>query len=83
MIESLRRISEYVEGMRKEAFLADQKTIDAVVRNLEIVGEAAARGKATRTPPSTTTTDAFQRNRDPKIFPPPAPPTQGGKEREK
>jgi uncharacterized protein with HEPN domain len=43
MIESLRRISDYIEGMRKEAFLADQKTIDAVVRNLEIVGEAAAR----------------------------------------
>ena len=43
VIESLRRISEYVESMRKETFLTDQKTIDAVVRNLEIVGEAAAR----------------------------------------
>ena len=43
MIESLRRISEYIEGMGKETFLTDQKTVDAVVRNLEIVGEAAAR----------------------------------------
>ena len=43
MIESLRRIAEYIEGMRKETFLKDQKTIDAVVRNLEIVGEAATR----------------------------------------
>ena len=43
MIESLRRISEYIEGMQRETFLTDQKTIDAVVRNLEIVGEAAVR----------------------------------------
>jgi len=31
------------KGCRREEFLSDQKTIDAVVRNLEIVGEAAAR----------------------------------------
>ena len=43
MVSSLFRISKYIEGMPREAFLSDQKTIDAVVRNLEILGEAAAR----------------------------------------
>lgn len=41
IIEAIDRISEYVKGMDYEAFAADQKTIDAVVRNLEIIGEAA------------------------------------------
>lgn len=31
----------YVEGMDHAQFSADQRTIDAVVRNLEVVGEAA------------------------------------------
>jgi uncharacterized protein with HEPN domain len=43
MLESLGRIARYTAGMQKEAFLSDSKTIDAVVRNLEIIGEAAAR----------------------------------------
>ncbi len=43
MLESLGRIAAYTAGMPKEAFLSDRKTIDAVVRNLEIIGEAAAR----------------------------------------
>ena len=43
MLESLGRIAESTAGMQKKAFLSDRKTIDAVVRNLEIVGEAAAR----------------------------------------
>ena len=38
---ALGRISSYVQGMDKDSFLNDQKTIDAVTRNLEIVGEAA------------------------------------------
>ena len=38
---SCRRIEEYVGEMCREEFLADTKTYDAVVRNLEIVGEAA------------------------------------------
>jgi uncharacterized protein with HEPN domain len=36
---ALERISSYVQGMDKDAFLNDQKTIDAVTRNLEIVDE--------------------------------------------
>jgi uncharacterized protein with HEPN domain len=35
------RITKYTPGMSKDAFLCDNKTYDAVVRNLEIIGEAA------------------------------------------
>src|SRR2546423_10228100 len=37
---ALRRIERYTRGMQREEFLVDEKTIDAVVRNLEIIGEA-------------------------------------------
>jgi uncharacterized protein with HEPN domain len=40
--EALDRIFEYVQGMDYDNWLKDRKTIDAVVRNLEIIGEAAA-----------------------------------------
>jgi len=40
-VEAVDRILGYVEGMDFAQFTADQKTIDAVVRNLEIIGEAA------------------------------------------
>lgn len=39
--EAIRRIAEYTAGMAYQAFLEDTKTQDAVVRNLEIIGEAA------------------------------------------
>lgn len=38
--ESIRRIVAYTMGMTYEAFLVDTKTQDAVIRNLEIIGEA-------------------------------------------
>jgi uncharacterized protein with HEPN domain len=37
---ALARIERYTSGMQREQFLVDEKTIDAVVRNLEIIGEA-------------------------------------------
>lgn len=37
---SLERIERYTSGMNRSQFLSDEKTIDAVVRNLEIIGEA-------------------------------------------
>jgi len=40
--EALDRIFEYVQEMDYENWLKDRKTIDAVVRNLEVIGEAAA-----------------------------------------
>ena len=41
ILEAIARIQHYVEGMDYSRFAADQKTMDAVVRNLEIIGEAA------------------------------------------
>ena len=41
MEEAIRRISSYTAGLTYEAFLLDTKTQDAIVRNLEIIGEAA------------------------------------------
>jgi len=38
--EAIRRVVEYTAGMTYQAFLEDTKTQDAVVRNLEIIGEA-------------------------------------------
>jgi len=38
--EAIRRISSYIKMMNHDAFFEDTKTQDAVVRNLEIIGEA-------------------------------------------
>jgi len=38
--EAIARILMYIEGMTFEQFLKDSKTQDAVVRNLEVIGEA-------------------------------------------
>jgi len=41
ILEAIATIGRYTAGMDYEAFRADGKTVDAVVRNLEIIGEAA------------------------------------------
>ncbi len=41
--ESIDKIDRYSKGMTQDNFQRDEKTIDAVVRNLEIIGEAASR----------------------------------------
>ena len=41
--EAVEKIERYISGMDHDAFVGDEKTIDSVVRNLEIVGEAANR----------------------------------------
>lgn len=41
--ESIEKIDRYVSGMSADFFMHDDKTVDAVVRNLEIIGEAANR----------------------------------------
>lgn len=41
ILDSITKIEEYIEGLSYESFGKDEKTIDAVVRNLEIIGEAA------------------------------------------
>lgn len=41
ILESIRKIKNYTTGLSFEDFKSDDKTIDAVVRNFEIIGEAA------------------------------------------
>lgn len=43
MWQALERIERYTKGVRQETFAQDEKTVDAVARNLEIIGEAANR----------------------------------------
>jgi len=38
--EAIHRIAEYTSGMTYRGFLGDTKTQDAVIRNLEVIGEA-------------------------------------------
>lgn len=39
--ESIAKIGRYTAGLDQAGFEADEKGVDAVVRNLEIIGEAA------------------------------------------
>lgn len=41
IVAAIERIHEYVADMDEAAFLKDRKTQDAVIRNFEIIGEAA------------------------------------------
>ncbi|MBU1261026.1 MAG: DUF86 domain-containing protein [Planctomycetes bacterium] len=41
ILDAIERIFSYAKGMSYKSFLADQKTQDAIVRNIEIIGEAA------------------------------------------
>ncbi len=41
ILTGINRINEYIEGMDFEHFIQDYKTVDAVIRNFEIIGEAA------------------------------------------
>ena len=40
ILESCEKVGEYNSGLTFESFSVDGKTVDAVVRNLEIIGEA-------------------------------------------
>jgi uncharacterized protein with HEPN domain len=41
ILQAITFIREYIQGMDYEAFEADRKTQHAVIRNLEVIGEAA------------------------------------------
>ncbi len=41
--EAIDRIEQYISGMSFDVFSKDRKSVDAVVRNLEIIGEASNR----------------------------------------
>lgn len=41
ILDAITAIQQYIAGMSYEDFVADRKTVDAVIRNLIIIGEAA------------------------------------------
>lgn len=41
IVSACTKIRRFVAGMTYEAFVADERTQDAVIRNIEIIGEAA------------------------------------------
>ncbi len=41
IVEAIDRILSYTSSLTVESFQADQRTVDAVVRNFEVIGEAA------------------------------------------
>lgn len=43
ILQSIEEVSDFVEGMSFETFSEDRKTRNAVVRSLEVLGEAAKR----------------------------------------
>ena len=43
MIGFSRKVLDYTNDLDKDAFIHDEKTYDAVLRNLELIGEAATR----------------------------------------
>lgn len=42
MIEFGEKILSYTKGVNREKFVADERTYDATLRNLELIGEAAS-----------------------------------------
>lgn len=43
ILDSAEKIFKYTENLTYEEFITDSKTIDAVIRNFEIIGEASNR----------------------------------------
>ena len=41
IIEAIDKIEQYTNGIDFESWLKDEKTIDAVIRNIEVIGEAS------------------------------------------
>jgi len=41
ILDRIARIRRHVAGYDYESFCADEKTVDAVIRNIEVIGEAA------------------------------------------
>ncbi len=41
IIDALQTIASYIDGITYDQWVNDRKTIDAVIRNIEIIGEAA------------------------------------------
>ncbi|MDM8568322.1 DUF86 domain-containing protein [Thiotrichales bacterium HSG1] len=41
ILEAIEKIERYLTNMSYDSFIKDEKTVDAVIRNFEIIGEAA------------------------------------------
>jgi len=41
ILECVRKIEQYIQNTEFKDFESDSKTVDAVVRNLEVIGEAS------------------------------------------
>ena len=54
VLDAIAKIERYVQGLTFEEFQADEKTIDAVVRNLEVIGEAVRHLSADSEPLAST-----------------------------
>lgn len=42
IIEAINKIDRYTGGIDFDSWLKDEKTIDAVIRNIEVIGEASS-----------------------------------------
>jgi uncharacterized protein with HEPN domain len=43
VLDSIHKINQYISGLNDREFVGDNKTVDAVIRNFEIIGEASGR----------------------------------------
>lgn len=41
MLDAIHKASEYVEGLDFKSFCSDEKTVDALLRKITVIGEAA------------------------------------------
>lgn len=41
ILEAIQRIDEYLDGLTFDGFAKDNRTIDAIIRNFAVIGEAA------------------------------------------
>jgi uncharacterized protein with HEPN domain len=41
ILNAITTVQAYTKGMKYQAFVADRKTVDAVIRNFIVLGEAA------------------------------------------
>lgn len=41
IVEAINRIEEYVAGLDRSAFISNKLVVDAVIRNIEVIGEAS------------------------------------------
>jgi len=42
ILDAIAAVQSYADGMDYATFVGDRRTVDAVVRNIEVIGEAAS-----------------------------------------